>query len=102
MANPSNRPPRQPNRRPADLDKGFWDEGFWFAPKRFGIGSGLPVAWQGWAATAAYLMVIAGSALLARTELVASIAVTLVATAIFAVIAARKTKGGWRWRNGRG
>lgn len=88
---------RQPNRRPADLH----DEPYWFAPKHFGFGSGLPIAWQGWAAVATFLLVIAGSALFARTNTAASIAVTLLATLVFSVIAARKTKGGWRWRNGR-
>ena len=24
-------------------------DGDWFAPKRFGYGAGLPIAWQGWA-----------------------------------------------------
>ena len=25
------------------------DDKPWFAPKRFGYGAGLPIAWQGWA-----------------------------------------------------
>ena len=27
----------------------------WFAPKRFGYGAGLPISWQGWALTAAFM-----------------------------------------------
>ena len=40
------------------------DEGVWFAPKRYGFGAGLPVAWQGWALLAAYVGAVAGTALL--------------------------------------
>ena len=25
------------------------EDGAWFAPKRYGFGAGLPIAWQGWA-----------------------------------------------------
>ena len=34
------------------------DDGAWFAPKRFGYGAGLPIAWQGWAVLVAYLAVL--------------------------------------------
>jgi len=27
----------------------------WFAPKRFGYGAGLPISWQGWTLTAAFM-----------------------------------------------
>jgi hypothetical protein len=27
----------------------------WFAPKRYGYGAGLPISWQGWALTIAFL-----------------------------------------------
>jgi hypothetical protein len=30
----------------------------WFAPKRYGYGAGLPITWQGWAVTLAYVGVI--------------------------------------------
>ncbi len=30
----------------------------WFAPKRYGYGAGLPIAWQGWVLTIGYLAVI--------------------------------------------
>ncbi|WP_243403462.1 MULTISPECIES: hypothetical protein [Bacteria] len=36
------------------------DDDAWFAPKRFGYGAGLPIAWQGWAVLVAYLAVVIG------------------------------------------
>lgn len=72
----------------------------WFAPKRFGYGAGVPISWQGWAMTAAFVVVIVVLALLLRGEpfkLIAAIAPFLVA---FLVICARTTRGGWRWRWG--
>ena len=44
----------------------FLKKGDWFAPKRYGYGTGLPIAWQGWALLAAYGAGIAG-ALMRRT-----------------------------------
>ena len=34
------------------------DDGAWFAPKRFGYGAGLPIAWQGWALLAGYIAAV--------------------------------------------
>lgn len=34
------------------------DDDVWFPAKRYGWGWGLPVRWQGWAATAAYLAML--------------------------------------------
>ncbi len=72
----------------------------WFAPKRFGYGAGLPISWQGWALTAAFA---GGSLLIAiklstrSTAAVAAVALLLIG---FIVIAAKTTRGGWRWRWG--
>ena len=30
----------------------------WFAPKRYGYGSGLPISWQGWAVTIAFVAIV--------------------------------------------
>ena len=30
----------------------------WFAPKRYGYGSGLPISWQGWAITIAFVAIV--------------------------------------------
>ena len=73
----------------------------WFAAKRYGLGAGLPIAWQGWVATLAYVAIVIGSALLLAERspwALGSIVVT--ATAIFVVVAAKTTRGGWRWRWG--
>ncbi|CAL4866753.1 hypothetical protein MMA231_00998 [Asticcacaulis sp. MM231] len=80
----------------------------WFAPKRYGYGSGLPIAWQGWVVFLAYIVVCAGAAsalplMLDNTALSgwAPLAIISTATIILVIICARKTKGGWRWRWGK-
>ncbi|MES1200967.1 MAG: hypothetical protein ABUS57_05915 [Pseudomonadota bacterium] len=83
------------------------EEKMWFAPKRFGYGAGLPIAWEGWAALAAYSAVIGAGAWaafnLVRNDIaqleVLAIAV-LVPTAVLIWLAQSKTRGGWRWRWG--
>lgn len=77
-------------------------EGDWFAPKRFGYGAGLPIAWQGWAVMAAYLIVVAACAvaLMPRHPFV-TVAILVAATAVLIVVSAQHTRGGWKWRWGR-
>ena len=70
----------------------------WFAPKRYGYGSGLPIAWQGWLVLAIYVAIIALSAY--ELTVFAYLTVMLLASAGLIAICARTTKGGWRWRNG--
>ena len=72
----------------------------WFAPKRYGYGSGFPIRWQGLAVTRAYVAAVLGTALLLRNRPLQVMAVILPLTAVFIVIAARTTRGGWRWRWG--
>ena len=36
----------------------------WFAPKRYGFGAGLPIAWQGWAVTIGFIAISTALALL--------------------------------------
>ena len=75
----------------------------WWAPKRYGYGAGLPIAWQGWAATLAYTALVVGAAYgILPQSIFAFVAITLSATAALLVICARKTRGGWRWRWGAG
>lgn len=77
------------------------DDGAWFAPKRYGYGTGLPIAWQGWALLIGFLAVILALAtILAPRHPVIFMPVALVLTAGFVVIAAQHTRGGWRWRWG--
>lgn len=73
----------------------------WFAPKRYGYGSGLPISWQGWAVFIGFLAVTILSAIfLVARSLLAFLAVVLPLTAIFILITRNSTRGGWRWRWG--
>lgn len=78
------------------------DEDAWFAPKRFGYGAGWPVRWQGWAliagcAVAAVLLKVT----LAGRQPMLMLALLVLASVPVIVMAARHTRGGWRWRWGR-
>ena len=73
----------------------------WWAPKRYGYGTGLPISWQGWAITVAYCIVVALSAwLIQPRSTLAFVTIVLSATAALILICALKTRGGWRWRWG--
>jgi hypothetical protein len=77
------------------------DEDYWFEPKRYGYGAGWPRSWQAWAITWAYSLTIIASAWFVLPRSVAAfLVVTTGATAALLVVAARKTRGGWRWRWG--
>ena len=80
------------------------DDGAWFAPKRFGYGAGLPIAWQGWALLAGYIAVMLAPAPLVEWDPILgtgiAAAVWIVATALVLIVAKRKTRGGWRLRIG--
>ena len=72
----------------------------WFAPKRYGLGSGLPIAWQGWAVTLGFIVVAILLCLRFShrpVQLIAALAPFFVS---FMIICARTTRGGWRWRWG--
>jgi hypothetical protein len=74
----------------------------WFAPKRYGYGSGLPIAWQGWAVLIGYVAIVVAFVLtLRRSGAVPFLAAVIPVTVVFAVICARTTRGGWRWRWGK-
>jgi hypothetical protein len=72
----------------------------WFAPKRYGYGAGLPVSWQGWALTLAFLAYSFAVSLWFRDQILVTIALMAPAIVAFLVIVARTTRGGWRWRWG--
>ncbi|KLI64596.1 hypothetical protein [Aurantiacibacter marinus] len=73
----------------------------WFAPKRYGYGSGLPIAWQGWALTAVFVAAIIGCGLLIETgQVILGIFCMILFTLAYLLLAKRHTDGGWRWRNG--
>lgn len=72
----------------------------WFAAKRFGVGAGLPIAWQGWMLLVAHISLIAGVTV-ALIEHPAALVITAMAVALLPIpVYARHTRGGWRWRWG--
>ena len=72
----------------------------WFSAKRFGYGSAMPCSWQGWMVMITYFAIVIGSALAFAERPVILLSIIIPATIIFLVVAARTTKGGWRWRWG--
>jgi hypothetical protein len=83
---------RGPN---ADTDESWW------APRRYGYGAGLPIAWQGWAITLAYCIAVTLAAwLILPRSIFAFVTIVLGATAALILVCAMKTRGGWRWRWG--
>jgi hypothetical protein len=73
-----------------------WPE--WFSAKRYGYGTALPIAWQGWLVMALYFAVVLGAAFMFARRPVILLSIIFPATVIFLIIAARTTKGGMRWR----
>lgn len=80
----------------------FFEPGDWFAPKKFGYGAGLPIAWQGWVLLLGYLAFALGLGLfvasLGDIWALVSIALMILSTIPFMMIVKRRTKGGWKWR----
>jgi hypothetical protein len=76
------------------------DDPEWFAPKRYGYGSGLPISWQGWAITLAFLASALAAAYFFATRPLVLFAILVPLSAVLIVITARTTRGGWRWRWG--
>lgn len=84
----------------------FFEPGDWFAPKRYGYGAGMPIAWQGWVLLVGYIVLVTGLALLPTLEnwriTVVAMVLILLATVGLILIVSRRTKGGFRWRWGGG
>ena len=72
----------------------------WFAPKRYGYGAGRPIAWQGWALVAAFVAIVLAVALSLEGRPAAQASILVPLTILLLLIAARTTRGGWRWRWG--
>ena len=72
----------------------------WFEQKRYGLGAGRPIAWQGWLVLGVYLVIVIAAAQLADRNPWITGSVVITATALLLVVAARTTRGGWRWRWG--
>ena len=76
------------------------DEDAWFAPKLFGFGFGVPIAWQGWALGLGYLALVAALIFALRDHPLQLIAALVLPTVAFLVIGCAKTRGGCHWRWG--
>jgi hypothetical protein len=72
----------------------------WFAPKRYGYGAGAPISWQGWAITIVFVLLTAALAVTFVRKPLVFVAITVPLTVLFSTIAAKTTRGGWRWRWG--
>ena len=72
----------------------------WFAAKRYGYGARLPIAWQGWALTIGFIAVAVGMAILFGERPYALVGTLVPLALLFALVAMKTTKGGWRWRWG--
>jgi hypothetical protein len=72
----------------------------WFAPRRFGIGAGLPISWQGWLITLGLVGVVVAISIKWAKEPLVLVATLAPLVIIFLVISAWTTRGGWRWRWG--
>jgi hypothetical protein len=80
----------------------FFDRRPWFRAKRYGIGAGFPIAWQGWFLLALHLALIAGIVAGLRDQPPVLAITVLAATVLPLPIYAARTEGGWKWRWGRG
>jgi hypothetical protein len=76
------------------------DDPEWFAPKRYGYGSGRPISWQGWALTIAFVAYALAVTAWFRDRMLVAAALMVPVTAAFITVVAKTTRGGWRWRWG--
>jgi hypothetical protein len=86
------------------VDPAPGDDGKWFAVKRYGYGSGLPIAWQGWVLMGAFLAAVLALLSFAYRPgtgaKIGSVAGILMVTLLFTIIVHRKTRGAYKWRWG--
>lgn len=78
----------------------FLDRRPWFRAKSRGYGTGMPIAWQGWAMMAAHVALITGVVMLLREQPIGMVAATMVVGILPLPLYHAKTEGGWRWRWG--
>lgn len=83
----------------------LFDKEPWFEPKRYGFGAGRPITPAGWVLLLSYGALVIGIARLgahaSRGTHIATLTAIVLATALFSVIVARHTRGGWKWRWGK-
>jgi hypothetical protein len=73
---------------------------YWFAPKRYGYGAGLPIAWQGWVAMVVHLALIGGLTIWLNEAILKLMIALMFAAFLPLPLYAAKTRGGWKWRDG--
>ncbi|MGV7121841.1 hypothetical protein [Sphingopyxis sp. 550A] len=66
----------------------------WFRPKKRGYGSGLPIAWQGWALLAAHVALITGVSMLLHDRPAMMTAFVMLAVLAPLPLYRAKTEGG--------
>ncbi len=72
----------------------------WFAAKRYGIGSGRPIAWRGWAVSVLFFGAFTADMLLSPPKAPGRLWIAGILMVAYVVVAAAKTEGGWRWHWG--
>jgi hypothetical protein len=77
------------------------DDPDWFRPKRHGYGAGVPLKWQGWAVILVTLAIIWATVFFFPDRPLVIAAVAVPAAIVCTFIAAKTTRGGWRWRWGK-
>lgn len=77
------------------------DGRFWFAPKRFGVGVGRPIAWQGWVATVVFAGALTLAIIFLQRSPIALASVVVTISILFIILSSRTTRGGWHWRWGK-
>lgn len=80
-------------------DDGRVRPGYWFKPKRHGLGA-VPVTWQGWLATALMIVPAVLLANLAKHGRPAFLVLLVPLVLGFLWLCWAKTDGGWHWRWG--
>ena len=73
--------------------------GYWFAPKAYGLGA-VPATWQGWLATALFVLVAGIIANIAQYRSEVWLWLLAPLTLAFIGLCWAKTDGGWHWRWG--
>lgn len=76
------------------------DDNAWFRPKRYGYGAGLPLKWQGWALVLIALAIIWTVVFWFPNRPWVIVSVAVPVAIVCSLIAAKTTRGGWRWRWG--
>lgn len=72
----------------------------WFEPHRWGFGTGMPIAWQGWLMMAVQMAAAGWGVIHFADNEHAQLATVLLVIVVPLPLMIAKTRGGWRWRWG--